>query len=321
LPPPENFNEGLIAAIEELSLNRYPDRDAKALRAAIAAHEGTAFDRVFVANGSNEVLQCLLLAYGGSERSALVFEPTYALHAQIARITETSVIREQRDLSFRLSPETVQESIARHEPSITFLCSPNNPTGLSEPLEVIEAALGSGSGLVVVDEAYGQFAARRAREVSDELDVDRLVVVRTFSKTWALAGLRLGFAIAAPDVVEACELVTLPYHLSSLTQAAGLVALRSEEAMVRRVAMLKGERDRVATALESLEVELWPSEANFILFRPRSKQGHEVWSDLVERSVLIRDCSSWARLEGCLRVSIGTREENDRFLSALKEVL
>jgi histidinol-phosphate aminotransferase len=319
--PPDGFAAALKEQIDQLALNRYPDRAAIKLREAIARRERAELEQVFCANGSNEVLQSLLLAFGGAGRTALVFEPTYALHSHIARITGTTVATERRDEEFRLSPEQVSESIERNRPSVTFLCSPNNPTGLSEPVEVVEAALASSAGLVVVDEAYGQFAPHSAAEVDPGFAGGRLVVVKTFSKTWALAGVRLGFALASEAVVGACELVALPYHLSSLTQAAGMAALLDEGAMDQNVEALKAERDRVFESLQGSEVKVWPSDANFILFRPLARGGHDVWQELVERSVLVRDCSSWRGLEGCLRVTIGTKDENDRFLEALKEVL
>jgi histidinol-phosphate aminotransferase len=172
---------------------------------------------------------------------------------------------------------------------------------------------------VVVDEAYGQFAPRSA--VGDVAPGSPLVVVRTFSKTWSMAAARLGYCVAAPEVVEALDKVVLPYHLDAVKQLAGEVALDFEEAMKARVAALVEERGRLVAALGDLDVEVFPSGANFVLFRPRSLGGKETWQGLLDRSVLVRDCSSWPRLDGCLRVTIGTPEEDDRFLSALAEVL
>jgi histidinol-phosphate aminotransferase len=171
-----------------------------------------------------------------------------------------------------------------------------------------------------VDEAYGQFAPWSALALRGPAHPG-LVVTRTFSKTWAMAGARLGYLVADPAVVTACESVVLPYHLSAQTQVAGLVALRHVPEMEARVARIAEERGRVAAALGDLPVDSWPSDANFILFRPRERQADEVWHALLERSVLIRNCASWDGLRGCLRVTIGTAEENDRFLHALKETL
>ncbi len=175
-------------------------------------------------------------------------------------------------------------------------------------------------GLVIVDEAYGQFSPWSALTLRGDAQPG-LVVTRTFSKTWAMAGARLGYLVADPAVVAACEAVVLPYHLSAQTQVAGLVALRHVPEMEARVARIAEERGRVAAALGDLPVDSWPSDANFILFRPRDRDAAEVWRSLLDRSVLIRNCASWDGLRGCLRVTIGTAEENDRFLHALKESL
>ncbi|MGH9132175.1 MAG: histidinol-phosphate transaminase [Acidimicrobiales bacterium] len=338
LPPPTGWMEAFTKGLAELSLNRYPDRQATALRAAIAEHHGVAPEQVFAANGSNEVIQCLLLAYGGPGRTVLTFEPTYALHTHIARLTHTAVSTGKRREDFSLDPDEVCRMLAGAEPAVTFLCSPNNPTGRGEPPELVAEVLAQAPGLVVVDEAYGQFSPWSALSLAgaggtgadgdalgtDRLDgpgAERLVVLRTFSKTWAMAGARLGYLVGPSQVVTALEAVALPYHLDSIKQLAGRLALRFEPEMRARVATLVEERGRVAAALGQMAVESWPSEANFILFRPLARRGREVWDGLLDRSVLIRDCSSWAGIEGCLRVTVGTPAENTRFLAALDEVL
>jgi len=325
-PPPQAFVDALAEELRSIRLHRYPDREATALRRALAAHHGVEPDQVFCANGSNEVIQCLLLAYGGPGRPAMVFEPTYALHSHIARLTGTPLAEGHRDDAFRVDPDELARTVAgaaerygRDAPAVTFLCSPNNPTGGAEKVETVRAVLGRVPGLVAVDEAYGQFASWSAIELTDF--EPRLVVLRTFSKTWAMAGLRLGYAIADPAVVRALSHTALPYHLDALKQAAGRLALGYEEEMRRRVAATIEERGRVAAALSDLPVELWPSDANFILFRVGPRAGAAVWKGLLEHSVLVRDVSGWPGLEGCLRVTIGTPSENDRFLSALREVL
>ncbi len=319
-PPPAAFAEALDRELRQLPLHRYPDRAAGRLRAAVAELHGVSPDRVFCANGSNEVLQCLLLAFGGPGRRALTFEPTYALHAHIARLTGTGLVTVERGDDFTIDPAVAGAALARHRPDLAFLCSPNNPTGRVDPPSLVAAVLEGAPGLVVVDEAYGQFAHWSALSLTGTAGSDGLVVVRTFSKTWALAGARLGYCVAAPEVVAACEQVVLPYHLSSLTQAAGLAALAFRPEMEQRVAAVAEERGRVAAALGQLPVTTWPSEANFILFRP-ARPAAEVWQALLDRSVLVRDCSSWDHLRGCLRVTVGTPAENDRFLSALEECL
>jgi histidinol-phosphate aminotransferase len=320
--PPDEFRAELVEAIAGIEWHRYPDRSAAELRTAIAAHHGVRAEQVFAANGSNEVLQSLCLAFGGPGRSAVVFEPTYALHSHIARVTGTEVIVGERTDDFALDLDEARRLVTTTSPTITFLCSPNNPTGMIESEETVRAILDLAAptgGLVVVDEAYGQFAAWSALELAN--DDTNLVVTRTYSKTWAMAAARLGYLIGPSWLVEALESVVLPYHLDAVTQLAGTLALRHAAAMEQRVAELVEERGRVAAALADLPVTVWPSGANFILFRPDQRPGADVWAELVERSVLVRNCASWPRLDGCLRVTIGTRDEDDRFLTALTEIL
>jgi histidinol-phosphate aminotransferase len=318
--PPEAWRAELLDALRDVSFHRYPDRPATALREAVAELHAVTPEDVFCANGSNEVLQSLLLAFGGPGRRALLFEPTYALHSHIARITGTDIVTGGRDDEFLVDPEDARALLAVHRPDITFLCSPNNPTGRSEPAETVKAVGVAAPGLLVVDEAYGQFSPWSALGLRGS-DQPGLVVTRTFSKTWAMAGARLGYLVADPSVVRACEAVVLPYHLSAQTQLAGILALRHVPEMESRVARIAEERGRVAAALGDLPVDSWPSDANFILFRPRGRDADDVWRLLLEHSVLIRNCASWDGLRGCLRVTIGTAEENDRFLNALKESL
>jgi histidinol-phosphate aminotransferase len=321
-PPPAQWSEELLAALAEVSFHRYPDRPATELRAAIAALHGVNPAEIFCANGSNEVLQCLLLAYGGPGRRAAVFEPTYALHSHISRLTGTEVLVGGRTEDFRIEVDDARRLLHAEQPDITFLCSPNNPTGRAEPRPTVEAILHAAPGLVIVDEAYGQFSSWSALALRGA-EHPGLVVTRTFSKTWAMAGARLGYLVADPEVVQACEAVVLPYHLSTQTQLAGLLALRHTEEMEARVAIISEERGRVAAALGDLHpaVESWPSDANFILFRPLTRDADTVWQGLLERSVLVRNCAGWDGLPGCLRVTIGRPDENDRFLTALKECL
>jgi histidinol-phosphate aminotransferase len=323
LPPPPEWLDELRAALGSISFNRYPDRDASALRDDLAQFHGTDPDRVFCANGSNEVLQCLLLAYGGAGRTVALFEPTYSLHRHIASVTTTAVVSAWRQADFRLDLDAVDALLAESQPVITFLCSPNNPTGRVEPAEVVAHVLARAPGLVVVDEAYGQFARQSALDLVDSgvAGSERLVVVRTFSKTWSMAACRLGYMVAAPEVVEACTTTVLPYHLDAVTQAAGRLALRHVDAMEARIALITEERGRIAGTLADLEVETWPSDANFVLFRPTRRAATSVWRDLLERSVLVRDCSTWRGLDECLRVTVGTPAENDQFLAALADSL
>jgi len=326
-PPPQAFLEELSAAARSLAANRYPDRDAAELRAALASHHGVETDQVFCANGSNEVLQSLFLAYGGAGRSALVFEPTYALHSHIARITGTDLVTGERTDSFEVDPAgaarllgEISATRGRGQPNLTMLCSPNNPTGNVESPEVVEALSEMVPGLLVVDEAYGQFAPHSALGLVGPSG-GVVAVVRTFSKTWAMAALRLGYLVADPEVVAACRAVALPYHLDALKQQAGVLALSHQGEMEARVARLVEERGRLVHALDEDGVRVWPSAANFVLFRVPGLSAGEMWRRLAGRSVLVRDVSGWPRLENCLRVTVGTREENGRFLEALREAM
>jgi len=323
-PPPAAWSEAFAAELAHVDWHRYPDRGATALRAAIAAHHGVSPRQVFVANGSNEVLQTLLLTFAGAGRTVATFEPTYQLHAHIARLTGATVVEGERAADFSLDLAEVRRVIGSGRPAVTFLCTPNNPTGLVEPEVNVREVLGLVSalptpGLLVVDEAYGQFADWSA--VGSVDDDTPMVVVRTFSKTWSMAASRLGYAIGPSWLVDELDKVILPYHLDAAKQIAGCLALEFGAEMDERVRFVVGERERIATTLQTLDVDLVPSGANFILFRPCSQPGRVVWQGLLDRSVLIRDCSGWPRLADCLRVTIGTREENDRFLTALTEVL
>ncbi|MEL7158742.1 MAG: histidinol-phosphate transaminase [Actinomycetota bacterium] len=322
--PPAAFDRAVAEAMAEVAWHRYPDRSASALREALADLHGTDPARVFCANGSNEVLQTVLLAYAGPGRRVATFEPTYAMHAHIARITGAEVVVGERGPDFGLPFATVAAVVAEQRPAVTFLCSPNNPTGTVETAETIMAtleAVEAVDGLLVVDEAYGQFAPWSATEL---LHDDRpLVVTRTFSKTWAMAGARLGYLLGPSWLVTELDKVVLPYHLDTVKQIAGLVALDFVDDMERRVASIVEERGRLQAAMVELGMEVWPSGANFILFRPPASAGggDGVWQSLVDRSVLVRNTASWDRLDGCLRVTIGTKADNDRFLTALTDVI
>jgi histidinol-phosphate aminotransferase len=323
--PPDGFLDAWTAAIRGREMHRYPDRGAGALRAAIGAHLGQPADRVFCANGSNEVLQTLLLTYGGPGATSLVFEPTYALHSHISRLTGTTVVEGERRADFSIDPHDARQLVEQHQPAVTFICSPNNPTGTVEPHALVEAVLEVARGLVVVDEAYGEFAPRSAMELVHD---DRaLVVVRTYSKVWSLAGVRLGFCVAPAWLVAELDKVVLPYHLSVPTQLAGELAVRWQPEMDARVTAIVAERERLAAALTARgDLEVFDSGANFVLLRcpgtdpgSRADAADALWQDLLARGVLVRSFARWPRLEGCLRVTIGTRDEDDAFLAALAD--
>ena len=319
LPPPRQFIEDLSKSVASISWNRYPDRAASQLRSGIAELHDVEPGNVFVANGSNEVIQTLLLTFAGPGRKVVTFEPTYQLHAHISRISGAQVVEAERNLDFSLDEKIVSATLRHHQPDVTFLCSPNNPTGIVDSPEIVDQALAERCGLVAVDEAYGQFSSWSALELIGE-EVP-LVVIRTFSKTWSMAAARLGYLIGPQWLVAELDKVVLPYHLDSAKQIAGTLALQYRSAMEERVEYLIRERERVAVALSRLELDVFPSGANFILFRPRHAGGRVFWQQLVERGVLIRDCSGWPRLANCLRVTIGTSDENDAFLQAVSQIL
>ncbi len=313
--------EVVVAAIgkavqaELRDLNRYPDRDAVALRADLAGYLGHGLDpaNVWAANGSNEVQQQLLQAFAGPGRSALGFGPSYSMHPLLAAGTGTRWIGALRDPDFGLTPESAVEQVTRHAPDLVFLCSPNNPTGTARDPSVVEAVLASAPGMVVVDEAYAEFA--RPGTVSALASLPRhprLVVTRTMSKAFGFAGGRLGYLAAAPAVVDAVQLVRLPYHLSALTQAAARAALAHRADLLVTVDAIKAQRDRIVATLRSRGIRVADSDANFVLFEVGGDQ-HAAWQRLLDRGVLVRDVG----LAGWLRVTAGTEAETDAFLEAL----
>jgi histidinol-phosphate aminotransferase len=318
-PPPPAWRDALAAELSRVEWNRYPDRTASALRAAIADWHGVDASQIFAANGSNEVIQTLLLTYAGPGRTVATFEPTYQMHGHIGRITGSTVVEGERSADFALDPAEMRRVVSEAHPHVVFLCSPNNPTGLVEPPERVHELLSMAPGLVVVDEAYAQFADWSALPLVAE---DRpLVVVRTFSKTWSMAASRLGYLVGPAWLVAELDKVALPYHLDATKQIAGRLALRFVDEMDERVKLVVAERERISEALAAMAVDIVPSGANFILFRPCRRSGRHVWQGLVDRSVLVRDCSGWPRLADWLRVTVGTPPENDAFLDALAAVL
>ena len=317
--PPAAWYDAFAAELSRVEWHRYPDRAAAALRAGIAHLHQVRPDQVFVANGSNEVLQTLLLTFAGPGRAVATFEPTYQLHGHIARLTGASVLEGERAVDFSLDLAEVRRVLAAGSPVVTFLCSPNNPTGLVESQADVRTVLGLVPGLLVVDEAYAEFAPWSAMALVDE-DTP-LAVSRTFSKTWSMAGSRLGYLIGPAWLVAELDKVVLPYHLDAAKQIAGRLALTFVDEMEARVQFIVAERERLSAELAAMDLDVFPSGANFILFRPRSMAGRAVWQRLLDRNVLIRDCSGWPRLGDCLRVTVGTASENDQFLAALTGAL
>jgi histidinol-phosphate aminotransferase len=340
-PPPPAYLAELSRRVAELELHRYPDRRAWALRTGLGERYGRPPEQVWAASGSNEILQQLFQAYGGPGRSLLLFRPGYSMHPLLAKVALTRVVTVDLGEDLRLTPEVAARAVREHQPDLICLANPNNPTGMAVDPEAIRLLHDRTQALVILDEAYMEFAVTglgrggggaseatgttgaetgsdAAIALLDELP--RLVVSRTFSKAWRLAGARLGYLLAPDWVVDDLRRVRLPYHLDSLAQTAGLVALEHAEEMTAHVAEIAAERERVAAGLRDLGVQVWPSVANFLLFRAEVG-GAVLFERLLERGVLVRDFSSAPLLEGCLRVTIGTRGEDDAFLAAMKESL
>lgn len=331
-PPSEAVVADIAAAVAGAArgANRYPDRDFTQLRGALsdylAVESGVRVPaaEIWAANGSNEVMLHLLQAFGGPGREVLSFSPTYSMYPEYARDTLTGWVALPRRADFRIALDDAVAHVRAAHPAVILLASPNNPTGtaigLDEVAALATAARGNGpegaDGIVVVDEAYGEFR-REGTPSALELRADHpnLVVTRTMSKAFGMAGLRLGYLAAHPDVVDALRLVRLPYHLSALTQAAALAALAHRDALMSQVAGLRAERDALHAWLLEQGFTAVPSDANFVLFGVFPNR-HEVWSQLVQRGVLVREVGP----EGHLRVSVGTPQETAAFKAALMEV-
>ncbi len=317
-PLPEGFFEELASAVGDLPLHRYPDGQMTRLRedlAALATHPPSG---TWVANGSNEILTQLLQAYGGPGRRAVTFEPTYLLHSRLCWLTHTELERVALPADFVLGDEQVAAAIDV-APDVVFVCSPNNPTGNAQPLSAIMAlATALPNSLIVVDEAYGEFSPAASAQAL-VVTTPNVAIVRTFSKAFALAGARIGYVLAAPTVVEDLQRVRLPYHLSALTQAAGIIALHHHAEALLLLESIRVQRDRITRELRSIPgVTVYPSDANFVLFVPPG-EAPAVWRGLLERGVLIRDMT--AVVPGALRVTAGAEHETERFVEAIKEIL
>lgn len=316
-PPPPELVADIAAAAQEVAaqLHRYPDRDAVALRTDLAAYlartTGVALTaaNVWAANGSNEILQQILQAFGGPDRLALGFEPSYSMHPIIASGTQTEWLPAPRLPDFAVDVDAAVAVLRERAPDVTFLTSPNNPTGQSISPADLARLVAAAPGIVVVDEAYGEFSGAPSAITLLADHGHKLIVTRTMSKAFAFAGGRLGYLAAAPAVVDALQLVRLPYHLAALTQAAARAALRHADATLGSVALLAAERDRVVPALEAMGYDVVRSDANFILFG-RFVDAPKSWRAFLDGGVLIRDVG----IPGWLRVTVGTPEENDTFL-------
>lgn len=329
-PLPEPLVERITERVREAArdLNRYPDRDAVELRTELARYltktggHPVGLENVWAANGSNEVIQQLLQTFGGPGRTAIGFEPSYSMHGLISRGTGTGWISGPRNDDFTVDLAAAEKAIAEHKPDVVFITTPNNPTGNAVPRETVlalyeaaQAAKAETAGaIVVVDEAYIEFS--HGDSLLPLLEGrPHLVVSRTMSKAFGAAGLRLGYLAAHPAVVDAVQLVRLPYHLSAVTQATALAALEHTDTLLKYVEQLKAERDRLVTELRAIGYEVTDSDANFAQFG-RFDDSHAAWQKILDRGVLVRDNG----VPGWLRVTAGTPEENDAFLDAVRDL-
>lgn len=318
-PPSTALVEDVIASVGEVAvdLHRYPDRDAVALRTDLAAYLSVqagvrlGVENLWAANGSNEILQQLLQAFGGPGRSAIGFVPSYSMHPIISDSTRTEWIQTARAADFSLDADAAVAAIVERRPDVVFVTSPNNPTGQSVSLADLRRLLDATPGILIVDEAYGEFSAQPSAVALVEEYPTKLVVSRTMSKAFAFAGGRLGYLVATPAVIDAMLLVRLPYHLSAPTQAAARAALRHADDTLGSVATLITERERVTTALSGMGFQVVPSDANFVLFG-RFADAPATWQRYLDAGVLIRDVG----IPEYLRTTIGLADENDAFLAA-----
>lgn len=329
-PVPPQVAEAITARVATVAggLNRYPDREFTALRERLAVYLGHGItpDQVWAGNGSNEVLQQILQAFAGPGRTLLSFLPSYSMYPLLAAGTDTAFVDGGRAPDHTLSADHAAEQVRRHRPHVVFLASPNNPTGTALGLETIEAvyaaqarneAEGGHSAMVVVDEAYAEFALEGTASALTLLPGrERLIVTRTMSKAFALAGARLGYLAADPAVTDALRLVRLPYHLSAVTQATAIAALEHVDALLETVEDIKAQRDRIVDTLRRLGLSPSVSDSNFVFFG-RLRDAHAVWEALLTRGVLVRDVG----IPEHLRVTAGTQDETTAFLDALGEVL
>jgi len=326
-PPSPGLVADIASAVADAAsrLNRYPDREAVALRTDLAAYltrstgVPLALEQVWAANGSNEVLQQVCQAFGGPGRVALGFEPSYSMHPLLASGTATGWRSVPRAADFTLSLDAAVAAVREHRPAITFVTTPNNPTGTVTTLDVVAAVCAESAGVVVVYEAYAEFGSSPSAATL-LADHPRLLVSRTMSKAFSGAGLRLGYLAASAEVVDVLRLVRLPYHLSALTQAAARAALAHTDELLGTVEAVKAQRDRMVDGVRALGLTVVPTEANFLLFGQFDDPA-ATWQALLDRGVLVRDLSSGPGLAGWLRVNAGTVEETSAFLDALADVV
>ncbi|MEI7419884.1 MAG: histidinol-phosphate transaminase [Actinomycetes bacterium] len=317
---PEDILIDIISRLAESlrEINRYPDREFTNLRSSLASYLGHSLSEanLWAANGSNEVLQQIFMAFGGPGRKAITFSPTYSVYSLIAHSTDTEYIEVSRDSRYELTVDLVVAALKKYKPDIVIICSPNNPTGTPVDLAVIEAAYAATDGILVVDEAYAEFSLNENSALSLLAGRERLLISRTMSKAFSFAGARVGYLAADPAVCDAMRLVRLPYHLSALTQAAAESALTHSRRMLATVANIRDQRDRLYVALQDIGLDPYRSDANFILVGGIANP-EQTWQALLDRGILVRNVG----IPNTLRITAGTEAETTAVIEAITEIL
>lgn len=315
---PDVVMDEVCAELKCARLNRYPDPLANELRDLIAAHYGLSRDNVLVGNAGDELLFDVALAWGGPNRTLLTCPPTFSVYGANAHLTNTRVIDVPRKADFSLDEEAVIARAAQGDVDMIVITSPNNPTGNAESLEFIERLLEATDALVLVDEAYGEFGGTPATSLL--ATHENLIILHTFSKAYSAAGVRLGYVLANPSVIQELLKVRQPYSVDSISQLVGCAIMRNTDAFTERIEVIIAERERMTERLAEIDgITVYPSHANFLLVRIPGAD--EIWQGLYDRGILVRDFSHAPGLEGCLRITIGLKEENDAVLAALEELL
>jgi len=319
-PVPDDVASDILddIAVALRDVNRYPDREFTALREGFAEYLGHGLDasQIWAGNGSNEVLQHILQAFAGPGRTVFGFAPTYSMYPLLTQGTGGRWVAGERQPDYTITVEDAVAQVIDADPDVIMLCTPNNPTGTPLGLDVIEAVYEASRGIVVVDEAYQEFAPRESASALTLLEGrPRLAISRTMSKAFAFAGARVGYLAADPAFIDALRLVRLPYHLSALTQAAAVAALRNAPTMLGMVDEIVEQRDRITATLEALGYEPHESWSNFVLFGGVADP-QATFQALYERGVLVRDVG----IANHLRVTAGTEAETTAFLDALASI-
>jgi histidinol-phosphate aminotransferase len=314
LPPA--LRRRLEELVEEMAFSRYPDPTVGELRQVIAERHGVDPERVVVGNGGDELIQALLLAYGGPERTAVAFTPTFSMYEILAKVTGTRFVGLDRDRAFDI-PADAARRVNEAGGRIVFACSPNNPTGNVVDAGTIRSLCKEVDGLVMIDEAYQEFSSSTALDLPQYRN---LAVLRTFSKAFSLAGLRVGYLIADPEIIRNINKVRLPYNVNVFSQAAAAALMSEPGELEEIIAEITVERGRLAEAISDLGgYNVYPSGANFLLVEC-AESGDAVWRKLLDEGILVRNFSGVPRLENCLRITVGTGLQNNAVIDALKRI-